>query len=261
MDQATIRKIAKQLFEAEQNLTTIPPLTETYPDITDEDAYKIQLDVVQMKLGAGQVVVGKKIGLTNFAMQARRGINEPDYGHVFDVLMGNQEVPISLSTLIQPKMEAEIAFVLKEDLKGPGVTAAQVLAATAGVMASFEVVDSRIADWKIELADTVADNASCGRVILGGKLVPVENLDLRTVGLVLERNGEIVDTAAGAVVLGGPAESVAWLANKLGSMGVALKAGEFIMSGSFTITYAIEAGDVYHAHFGGVGSVKARFIA
>ena len=187
-------------------------------------------------------------------------INEPDYGHVFDAQMAAQDVPIRVGELIQPHIEAELAFVLHRDVKGPGVTEATVMAATAGIMAAIEVVDIRYKDMKIALQDTVADNAACGRIVLGSRLVPIDGMDLRTIGLVLEKNGQILDTGVSASVLGNPAAAVAWLANKMAVSGVSLKAGEVIMSGSFTRMYPVAAGENYTAHFGGIGSVKTSFV-
>lgn len=259
MDAQKIEELGRQLFLAEKNNDPIEKLSITHPGITVEDAYRIQLEAKKCKLADGQSITGKKIGLTNLAMQKALGIGEPDYGHVYDVNMANQDVPISMKTLIQPQIESEIAFVLKHDIKGPGVTAASVMAAAEGIIASFEIVDCRYTDMKIALVDTIADNASCGRIVLGGRMAPVAGLDLRTIGLVLEKNGRIIDMGVSAAVLGSPAASVAWLANKIAAYGVGLKAGEIIMSGSFTSLHPIEAGDNFTAHFGGVGNVKVSF--
>ncbi|MGR5222728.1 2-keto-4-pentenoate hydratase [Vibrio parahaemolyticus] len=255
-----IKQIAKELYHAEKNSIKIEKLSVTYPEITVDQAYRIQLAAVEEKLADGQIVVGKKIGLSNFEMQKALGISEPDYGHILSDNMADQDNPLRMSEMVQPMMEAELAFVLDKDIQGPGVTAAQVMAATKGIIPAFEVVDSRFSDIRVALQDTIADNASCGRVILGSTLVPINDLDLRTIGLVLEKNGRIIDTAASATVLGSPAASVAWLANKIAAYGVGLKAGEIIMSGSFTNIVKIEEGDVFEASFGGVGKVKASFV-
>ncbi|MBV2162984.1 MAG: fumarylacetoacetate hydrolase family protein, partial [Comamonas sp.] len=167
---------------------------------------------------------------------------------------------VDMDTLIQPKAEGEIAFVLKKTLQGPGVTAADVLAATEGVMACFEIVDSRIRDWKIRIQDTVADNASCGVFVLGDRLVDVRDVDLGTCGMVLEKNGEIVATGAGAAALGHPANAVAWLANTLGRLGIALEAGEVVLSGSLGIMVPVAAGDNLRVTIGGIGGCSVRFV-
>lgn len=259
MNEQTMQAIAEALYKAEKEHGKIEKLSVSHPEITVDEAYRIQLKVMEKKIADGQTVVGKKIGLTNLTMQKAIGITEPDYGNLLDGHMAMQDVPISMSTLVQPQIESELAFVMARDVQGPGVTAGAILSAVAGVMASFEVVDCRYTDMKISLADTVADNASCGRIILGSRLVPVENLDMRTIGLVLEKNGQIIDTAASATVLGSPAASVAWLANKIASYGIGLKAGDIVMSGSFTNVHPIAAGDNFMAHFGGVGCVKVSF--
>lgn len=194
-------------------------------------------------------------------MQKLLGVHEPDYGHIFNRMMAPDGGPLSFSKLIQPRIEGEIAFILQRDLRGPGVTLASVLRATRGVMASIEVIDSRIKDWKIKIQDTVADNASSARVILGGRIAPPDNLDLRCIGMILEKNGEIIATGAGAAVMGNPAQSVAWLANKLSEFGISLNAGEIIMSGSLTAAIKVAPGDVIKATFDRLGTVTARFMA
>jgi 2-oxopent-4-enoate/cis-2-oxohex-4-enoate hydratase len=188
------------------------------------------------------------------------GVFQPDFGMLTDGMVYNEGEAIPASTLIQPKAEGEIAFVLKKDLIGPGVTSADVLAATEGVMACFEIVDSRIKDWKIKIQDTVADNASCGVFVLGDRLVDPRGVDLNTCGMVLEKNGEIVATGAGAAALGAPANSVAWLANTLGRLGIALKAGEVVLSGSLAIMVPVKAGDSLRVSIGGIGGCSVRFV-
>ena len=263
MDKETIQKLAKQLFEAENTCVPIPPYTDNgYPDMTYEDAYNIQLAALDMKLAAGQKIVGKKVGLTNKNVQKKRGLTEPDYGHLLDNRICNQDEPLKMSELmVAPSIECEIAFVLKDDLMGPGVTAASVLAATAGVIPAIEIVERRFYPLCRNIVDSIADNAAFGRVILGDKMTPVEGLDFRTIGCLIEKNGQPIDTATASTVMGNPAESVAWLANKLAAYGVGLKKGEIIMSGSVGLMHTASAGECYYAHFGnGLGSVKVSFI-
>ncbi len=259
MDENRIRVLADNLLKAEETRETIPPLTDTDPGITVEEAYRIQLRVMDMKKASGQIVVGKKIGITSMGMQAQLGVKEPDYGHVLNgmVIMEGEKVPAS--KLIAPRIEGEIAFVLQEDLKGPGVTPTDVMRCSAGVIPALEIIDSRIADWKIKLPDTVADNASSARIVLGGKITPVMGVDLRTVGMVLEKNGEMIASAAGAAVLGNPAQAVAWLANKLAGYEIILRKGEVILSGSLTAAVPVAAGDFIRADFGILGDVKIKF--
>jgi 2-keto-4-pentenoate hydratase len=260
MDKALITRLAQELYTAETGCAPIEALTARYPDISNEDAYQVQLAGMNLRIADGHTVVGKKIGLTSKAMQTALGVFEPDYGYITDRMMVLEGDDISLSSVIAPKVEAEIAFVLKEDLAGPGITLARVLKATAGIMPAFEIIDTRIKDWKIKIQDTIADGASIGRIVVSGALVPVENLDMRYMGLVLEKNGEVVTTAAGAAVLGHPANAVVWLANKLADYGISLKAGEVIMSGSFTAACPVAAGDNLRATFDGLGTVSVRFV-
>jgi 2-keto-4-pentenoate hydratase len=262
MDEKTILNLAEKLFEAETTHKPIPPFTETtHPDMTVEEAYKIQLAAVDLKIKAGQTVVGKKIGLTNIAVQKARGISEPDYGFIMDVAMGNQDVPFKLSELMSsPFIECELAFVLKKDLKGPGVTSAAVIEATEGVIPAFEIIERRFSPMCKSIKDSICDNAACGKVVLGSKMTPPANLDFRTIGLLVEKNGVPIDMSCSASVLGSPAESVAWLANALAAYGVSLKAGEIVISGSIGVMHEAKAGDCFYAHFGsGIGSVKILF--
>jgi 2-keto-4-pentenoate hydratase len=255
------RAIAEEFYRAETNVSPIEPLTGRDPALTVETAYSIQLAGIEMRLVEdGRKVVGKKIGLTSLAMQRLVGVDEPDYGHLLDHMLVREGEPIKRSELLLPKVEGEVAFILDSALKGPGITIADVLRATKGVMASIEIVDSRVRDWKIKLADTIADNASSARFVLGSRLVPIEDLDLRLVGMVLEKNGEVVGTGAGAAVLGHPAASVAWLANKLSAFGIALEAGEIILSGALTAAVDAQAGDSFLISFQRLGTVGVRFV-
>ncbi len=187
------------------------------------------------------------------------GVFQPDFGYLLNGMIYNDGEIIPANTLIQPKAEGEIAFLLKRDLKGPGITVADVLAATEGVMTCFEIVDSRIRDWKIKIQDTVADNASCGVFVLGESLVNPTKVDLNTCGMVLEKNGEIVATGSGAAALGAPANAVAWLANTLGRLDIPLKAGEVILSGSLASLIPVTSGDSLKVTIGGIGSCSVRF--
>jgi len=260
MDRKVFAQLARELYVADTTHTPIEALTARYPDITNDEAYQVQLEGMNLRLADEHVIVGKKIGLTSKAMQNALGVFEPDYGYITDRMMALEGDALSLATLINPKVEAEIAFVLKSDLTGPGVTVARVLNATAGIMPALEIIDTRIKDWKIKIQDTIADGASIGRVIISGQLIPVESFDMRHMGMVLEKNGEIVATAAGAAVLGHPANAVMWLANKLAHYNIQLKAGEIIMSGSLTMACPVTAGDNIRAIFDRIGTVGARFV-
>jgi 2-keto-4-pentenoate hydratase len=255
----TIDEAARSLYDAERTRSAIRPLVETYPGLTADDAYRVQHSLIDRKLEAGARIVGHKIGLTSLAMQQLLGVDQPDFGHILDTMMVANGAAVPRTDLIYPRVEAEICFVLGEDLRGPGVTVPRVLAATRYVMAALEIVDSRVADWKITLADTIADNASSCGMVVGGRSVAIEGLDLRLVGMVLEKNGEVANTAAGAAVLGHPAQAVAWLANKLAEFDVTLKAGEVILPGALSAAVTVEAGDFVQATFDHLGSVSVRF--
>jgi len=259
LSKAEIEQVSSALIEAEKTCKPIEPLTDQFADVSYEDAYAVQLKTFDTKVKAGAVIVGKKIGLTSRAMQDQFGIREPDYGMIVDKMVAREGQPIPMSSLILPRIEPEIAFLLKDDLKGPGINAANVLDATEGVLPAFEVIDSRYRDWKITVKDSISDNASAAIMILGGKLTPVKDLDMRLLGMVLEHNGEVVSTGAGAAVLGNPAESVAWLANKLTEYGITLKKGEFVMSGSLVSAVKVEAGSFLRATFDHLGPVSVRF--
>lgn len=255
-----IEQLGDELHQALTQRKTVAPLTHRHPDITLEDAYAIQQSMLARRLAAGEKVVGKKVGVTSQAVMDMLGVFQPDFGWLTDGMVCHDGQAIAADRLIQPKAEGEIAFVLKKTLQGPGVTAADVLAATEGVMACFEIVDSRIHDWQIKIQDTVADNASCGVFVLGDRLVDVRDVDLGTCGMVLEKNGEIVATGAGAAALGHPANAVAWLANTLGAHGIALEAGEVVLSGSLGIMVPVQAGDNLRVTIGGMGGCSVRFV-
>ncbi|HSV70057.1 MAG TPA: 2-oxopent-4-enoate hydratase [Methylibium sp.] len=260
MDAPQITAYGDELYEALLSRTPVAPLTDREPGITLADAYGIQLRMIQRRLDAGERVIGKKIGVTSKVVQDMLKVDQPDFGQLLSGMVFNEGEAVSVAKLIQPKAEAEVAFVLSRDLTGPGVTAADVLRVTDFVMPCFEIVDSRIRDWKIKIQDTVADNASCGVFSLGGVRRSPRELDLALAGMVLEKNGEIVSTSTGASVQGSPVNAVAWLANTLGRLGIALKAGDVILSGSQSPLVPVKAGDCFTCSVGGLGSTSVRFI-
>ena len=260
MDKTKIEQYGDELYRALIERKAIDPLTDREPAITIEDAYQIQLRMIQRRLDAGETVVGKKIGVTSKVVMDMLKVNQPDFGQMTSGMVFNEGEPIRTDTMIAPRAEAEVAFVLKRDLMGPGVTAADVLRATDCVMPCFEIVDSRIKDWKIKIQDTVADNASCGVLTLGGMRKSPRQLDLALAGMVLEKNGEVISTSTGAAVQGSPVNAVAWLANTLGRLGIGLKAGEVILSGSQSPLVPVKAGDSLSCSVGGLGSTAVRFI-
>ena len=260
LSEKDIQEIAHELLEAERTLRPIEEISKRYPGMTVDDAYFVQLKTIEGKVKEGAVVVGRKIGLTSKAMQALIGIDEPDFGTIVDRNVRREGEAISTRQMMMPRIEAEIGFLLKEDLCGPGVTVVDVLAATAGVMPLLEVKETRLKTLKPSIVDAIADNATSGIVVLGGKLTPLTaEIDLRLVGMIFEQNGEIVATATGAEALGNPAEPVAWLANKLSRYGIHLKRGEFIMSGGLTKALEVTPGSFFKATFDRLGSVSARF--
>jgi 2-keto-4-pentenoate hydratase len=254
-----LEQLAAQLKEAEVKREGMQPLTSLEPALSIQEAYQIQLMNIQAKLQAGQSVTGKKIGLTSLAMQKMLGVDQPDYGHLLSEMVYTNGSEIPFSKVMQPKVEAEIAFVLKKDLVGPHVTALDVLLATDYIVPSFEIVDSRIKDWKITLADTVADNASSGLYLLGEQRFTVDQVDMENIGMALYKNGELVNTGVGSAALGHPANCVAWLANKLFEFGIPLKAGEVILSGALSAAIAGQPGDYFEAKFAHIGTVSCRF--
>jgi len=255
----TVVALADALWDAEQTRTPIAPLTDRYSDLDVDDAYAIQTRNIDRRVADGARVIGRKIGLTAKAMQDLLGVNEPDFGVLLDDMFVEDGDEIDIATMLQPRIEAELAFVMGTDLAGPGVTTANALAAIEGVMPAVEIVDSRIADWKIKLVDTVADNASSGKLVVGGRMRKVTDVDLRLIGMVISRDGEVIDTGAGAAALGNPARCVAWLANKLGSLGATLHAGDVILPGAVHRMVPVRPGDVFRAEYAHLGAVTARF--
>jgi 2-keto-4-pentenoate hydratase len=250
---------AGALASAERDRFPIRPLSQTWPAIDVVDAYEIQLVQIRNKLAAGRSIRGHKVGLSARAMQQMMGVNEPDYGHLLDDMFVFEGGTIPAADFCYPRVEVEVAFVLGRRLAGPGVSAADVLQATDFVLPAIEVIDSRIVDWKIGLTDTIADNASSARVVLGGKPTSLNDVDPRTIGAVLRKNGEVVDTGASGAVLGNPVTAVAWLANKVHMFGVTLEPGHVIMPGSCTRAMDVTAGDVVRADLDQLGYVSVVF--
>ncbi len=261
MDKKLITRCGDELYDALRNRTMVEPLTDRFSDITIDDAYHISLRMVNRRVEAGARIIGKKIGLTSKAVQNMLNVHQPDFGYLTDDMLyaSGSDMPIS-EKLIQPRAEGEIAFILKHDLSGPGITNVDVIRATEYVVPCFEIVDSRVRDWKIKIQDTVADNASCGLFVLGNDLVDPRDVDLITCGMVVEKNGKIISTGAGAAALGSPVNCVAWLANTLGKFGIGLKAGEVILSGSLVPLEPVVPGDFMRVDIGGIGSASVRFV-
>ena len=267
MDDSAIEEAAKRLDEAERTRVQTGLLSLAYPDITMDDAYAIQAAWMHIKTAAGRKVIGHKIGLTSKAMQAALNIATPDSGILLDNMRFADGAQIPADRFIQPRIEAEIAFVMREDLSGTDVTAFDVLNATDYICPALEILDTRIlrADPETGKAriiyDTIADNAANAGIVTGGRPMRPGDVDMRWIGAIVSRNAEIEETGLGAAVLNHPATGVAWLANRLGSYGDGLKAGEVVLSGSFIRPIEARLGDTISADYGPFGSVSCHFLA
>ncbi|MCP1471739.1 2-oxopent-4-enoate/cis-2-oxohex-4-enoate hydratase [Sphingobium sp. OAS761] len=260
VDQSLNEALAEELYLALREGRTVTPLMARHPHLTIDDAYAISLGALERRKSDGERVIGKKIGVTSKAVQDMLGVHQPDFGFLTDRMFVEGAIDVAANGLIQPRAEAEIGFILKDRLKGPGVTADQVIAATESIVPCFEIVDSRIQDWKIGIVDTVADNASCGVYVLGEARVDPRAHDLPNLHVTVTKNGEPLSEGYGHAVQGSPAEAVAWLANTLGAYGVVLEAGDVILSGSLVPLEPAKAGDVFEMQLHGVGACTARFV-
>jgi 2-oxopent-4-enoate/cis-2-oxohex-4-enoate hydratase len=258
-----IEALGDELFKALRTQTTLAPLTSREAAIDIEDAYQISLRFLARRTKEGEKIVGKKIGVTSKPVQDMLGVHQPDFGFLTDQMHVKNGAIVSIRKggLIQPRAEGEIAFVLKKDLKGPGVTEDQVLDATDYVAPCFEIVDSRITDWKIRIQDTVADNASCGVFVIGNDRARAYDLDLAAVKMDITKNGAHVASGLGSAVQGHPATAVAWLANTLGRYGIPFLKGEMILSGSLAPLLPALAGDRFHMTLAGIGEASIGFEA
>ena len=259
LDSPTVERLGAELFHCLLSGYTMVPITASCPNATVDDAYRISQQFLALRLAAGEQVVGKKIGVTSSAVQEMLGVYQPDFGFLTDA-MWVRGSKVDCANLIAPRAEAEIAFRLKESLRGPGITGADVLAATDTVSACFEIVDSRIENWQIKIVDTVADNASCGVFVISEQQVPVDDLDLSSLTVVVEKNGQFLSEGSGSDVQGAPENAVAWLANTLGEYDIPLLAGEVILSGSLVPLAPVVKGDHFRMSIDGLGSTEVRFV-
>ena len=260
LDKETIGKIATYLEEAELNAYEVTKITDDYPDITWDEALDVQWEIRRRKEARGNKIVGLKMGLTSMAKMRQMGVETPCYGFLADYFSIPDGGEVKISELIHPKVEAEVAFVTKKELSGPGCHIADVLSAIDFVVPAVEIIDSRYKDFKFDLKSVIADNSSSSRFVTGGRMLPVEDLDLKTIGVVMEINGEIVELGAGAAILGHPAASVAMLANLLAERGEVIPAGTFIMAGAITPAIAVKAGDNVSVRYQDLGTVTMRFV-
>jgi 2-keto-4-pentenoate hydratase len=256
---ATRVVLAADLAEAERSRRPIAPLTTGHPEIDVVDAYEIQLINIRQRVAEGARVVGHKVGLSSLAMQQMMGVDEPDYGHLLNEMQVFEDVPVQADRYLYPRVEVEVGFILAHDLPGANCTEDDVLAATEAFMPSIELIDTRITDWKIALCDTIADNASSAGFVLGEARVAPADIDITKIDAVLTNNGEVVAKGRSDAVLGNPVTAVAWLARKVESFGVRLRAGDIVLPGSCTRAIDAPPGSNFVAEFEGLGPVRLSF--
>ncbi|MGV9678950.1 2-keto-4-pentenoate hydratase [Nocardia sp. NPDC003482] len=259
LSDAVRSELAAELALAERDRVPIDPLVARYPDIDVVDAYEIQLINIRERIAGGARIIGHKVGLSSKAMQQMMGVDEPDYGHLLAEMEVFTDAPVDTSRYLYPRVEVEVGFVLGADLPGEECTEADVLAATVAYAPAIELIDTRIKDWRIALCDTIADNASSAGWVLGPERVAPDLLDIKAIDARLTRNGEVVAEGRSDAVLGDPTVAVAWLARKVASFGVRLRAGDIVLPGSCTRAIDARPGDDFHAEFTGLGSVRLKF--
>ncbi len=259
LTEAQRAQVVRSLLESHRTKKQGERPSQMFPDIKIEDSYAISSAVAQERVKAGARIIGHKIGLTSKAMQASSKIDEPDYGYLFDDLLLNDGAKVKFENFCVPRVEPELTFILKEPLKGPGIGLIDVLRATEYVVPSIEIIDARVTEPR-KIFDTVADNGAAAGIVLGGRPVRPEDVDLRWVGAIFYRNSEIEETGLAAGVLGHPAMAIAWLANKLAPFDITLQPGDLMLSGSFTRPVWAAKGDTLHADFGPLGSVSVQFV-
>jgi 2-keto-4-pentenoate hydratase len=256
-----VNALASRLREAEASRTTIAPVRGEIATNDIATAYAVQQVNVDRRVASGERIVGRKIGLTSLAVQTQLGVDQPDFGALFASMAYGDSEPIALSQLIQPKVEAEIALVLERDLTHEKHTFVDILRASAYALAAIEVVDSRIQNWDIRFVDTVADNASSARFVVGSRPVPLRHLDLVACAMELSRDGEVLSRGNGAACLGNPLNAAVWLADRMVQLGTPLRAGDVVLTGALGPMVAVKAPGTYTAQIEGLGSVRATFSA
>ncbi|TGJ98377.1 2-keto-4-pentenoate hydratase [Leptospira langatensis] len=259
-DPSKIRAAASALWEARKNKKPIPPITETYGIRGLEISYEIAKINNAERLSTGVRQIGRKIGLTSKVVQAQLGVDQPDFGTLFSDMEYLDSDNIPISKLLQPKVEAEVAFVLSKEVQGQMPSYGEFLNCILYALPALEIVDSAIENWKIKLEDTVADNASCGLFVLGNQPVSLGNLDLAGVGMSLRKNGKIESIGSGAACLNHPLRAAYWLAKNLIERGQALKEGEIILSGALGPMVSVQLGDDIHAEIQGLGSISCKMV-
>lgn len=260
LEQSQIIAIADELVQADKDRTILPKLTTRYPDMQIEDSYAIQKEWSDRRIANGARLVGHKIGLTSKVMQVATGISEPDYGVIHDDMVYESGAVLEFDRFSNVRIEVELAFVLAKPLSGPNVTLFDVLDATAYVVPALEILNSHLELEGRTIVDTISDNAAMGAMVVGGRPMKVNDVDLTWAKALLYRNETIEDSGVAGAILGHPALGVAWLANKLAQHGQSLEAGEIILAGSFTKPMWVERGDTVHADYNEFGSITCRFI-
>lgn len=255
-----VNQLAAELLDAEEKSSPIEPISARFPSATIDDAYAIQVEGVRLRVQRGDPVRGHKVGLTARVMQEQFGVDTPDFGQLRASMFHFEGTPVKSTALIAPRVEPEISFVLARPLHGPGVTAADVLAATDFVVPSLEVIDSRIKDWQINIVDTIADNASSAMVVIGGNRTHLSEIDPRLIGVTVRADGEVVETGTSGAVLGNPVNAVAWLANTLAEHGQGMEAGDLVMPGSCTRAIPLLPGSTVSADFDVLGHVSITVV-
>lgn len=259
LNKATITQLGEGLFEASKTRKKMPVISHQYPDFSIEEAYEIQKVMIDCYVKDGYHFSGRKVGMTSDAMRKQFNINEPDYGYLFEELKYQNGDIIDVENFLDPMVEAEVAFVLKEALEMDNVTARDVLHATDYIVAALEIIDARTQHFDTTIADSISDNASFAAYVVGDEIMHPYEKDLSLLGMVVEKNGKQVTSSSGASVMGDPANAVAWLANKMKSLGTPLKAGEFVLAGSFVSAMPVKKGDFINIKYGGLGEMRVMF--
>lgn len=260
MSEVDCLALGLELLEAQQSRQPIEPLTSRHPDLTPFEAYQVQQVTIRERTAAGSIIRGHKVGLTSKVMQQQFGIDEPDYGHLLSDMFEYEATEVPVSAFISPRVEIEPAFVLGRPLCGPGLTVADIIRATDYVLPSLEIIDSRIRDWDIRLADTIADNGSSAGVVLGGRPVRLTTFDPRDLDCTLSIDGEVRERSNTRAILGNPITAVTWLANKLGEQGVALDEGHVVLPGTCVRALPVSAGSAVRGVFDVLGEVSLQFV-
>lgn len=253
-------QIAQELFEAEANRQEVDKMTEKYSELTSDNAYEVQRKLVDLKVEKEQTRrTGYKLGLTSQAKQQMMGVHEPTYGELLESMQLHEGERVSVAPFIHAKAEPEIAFIFNKELKGTAISTTEVLEATAYIAPALEIIDSRYRNFNFTLTDVIADNSSSSRYIFGETFFRPEDVDLRLIGMVFKKNGEIVSTSAGASVMGHPARAIAWMVKKMAASGQSIKPGDVVLSGALAEAVTIEAGDTFSVEFDGIGSLDLSF--